>query len=201
MLSQARSKEILGFLPRWASSRLHVVAGVKWCLHICLTNEDFKPLCNTLFLENMKIYFYFLSFLDNEMAQFIGFNSLPPGIYFCDSKCVNFKHNLEIGILSFQVSITMELMPHSIEVNIVSGNGLVPSGNKPLPEPGNVDPDLYCHMASLGHIELILVEDKDQPILYGQHNQCWWHGDIWSQVIICGGTDCDLPEYSDLSIQ
>ena len=37
---------------------------------------------------------------------------------------------------------------------IGSGNVLVPSGNKPLPEP-NDDLDLWHHMASLGHNELI----------------------------------------------
>ena len=39
-------------------------------------------------------------------------------------------------------------------VNIGSGNGWVPSGNKPLPK-ANVDPDLCRHIASLGHNELI----------------------------------------------
>ena len=34
-------------------------------------------------------------------------------------------------------------------VNISLGNGLVPSGNKPLPQP-NVDSDLCRHVASLG---------------------------------------------------
>ena len=41
-------------------------------------------------------------------------------------------------------------------VNIGSGNGLVPSGNKPLPEPMLTQIHVACdHMASLGHIELI----------------------------------------------
>ena len=39
-----------------------------------------------------------------------------------------------------------------IEVNIGSGNGLVPSGNKLLPGP--MLTDLCRHMASLGHNEL-----------------------------------------------
>ena len=39
-------------------------------------------------------------------------------------------------------------------VNIGSGNGLVPSGNKPLP---NDDPDLCHHMVSLDQNELIGV--------------------------------------------
>ena len=37
-------------------------------------------------------------------------------------------------------------------VNIDSGNGLVPSGNKPLPEP--MLTQICCHMVSLGHNEL-----------------------------------------------
>ena len=42
---------------------------------------------------------------------------------------------------------------HWWSVNFGSGNGLVPSGNKPLPEP-MFDPDLCHHMAWLGHNEL-----------------------------------------------
>ena len=41
---------------------------------------------------------------------------------------------------------------HWWSVNIDSGNGLVSSGNKPLPEP--MLTDLCRHMASLGHSEL-----------------------------------------------
>ena len=54
-----------------------------------------------------------------------------------------------------------------IWVNIGSGNGLMPSGNKPLPEPTltdifitwtNVDRYLYCHIASLRINELNLMK-------------------------------------------
>ena len=38
------------------------------------------------------------------------------------------------------------------KVSIVSSNGMVPSGNKPLLEP--INPDLCHHMASLAHNEL-----------------------------------------------
>ena len=41
------------------------------------------------------------------------------------------------------------------DVNIVSGNGLVPSGNKPLPEP--MLTQFYVSLASLGHNELTLI--------------------------------------------
>ena len=68
---------------------------------------------------------------------------------------------------------------HWWDINIDSGNGLVPAGTRPLPEPmltqiyvaiwrwlgavrqqtitwPNVRPDVCCHMASLGHNELTL---------------------------------------------
>ena len=49
-------------------------------------------------------------------------------------------------------------------VNIGSGYGLVPSGNKPLPNVtgANVDPDLSRHMALLGHNEL---KHKAEPYI------------------------------------
>ena len=40
----------------------------------------------------------------------------------------------------------------------VMAYGLVPSGNKPLPEFHNVVPDLCCHLASLGHNELPVIQ-------------------------------------------
>ena len=56
-------------------------------------------------------------------------------------------------------------------VNIVSGNGLVPSGNKPLPEP-MLTQFLGRLMASLGHNELkkvnaIKIAHKISIILFG----------------------------------
>ena len=48
---------------------------------------------------------------------------------------------------SFQVDV---FGPHWWEVNIGSGNGLVPSGSKPLPEPMLTQ----IHIVSLGHNEL-----------------------------------------------
>ena len=53
-------------------------------------------------------------------------------------------------------------------VNIGSGNGLVPSGNKPLLSWANGDPDLCRHMVSLGHNVLNLVYDYSiswQPLM------------------------------------
>ena len=47
---------------------------------------------------------------------------------------------------------------HWPSFNIGSGNGLVPSGNKPLPEPMLAMTQISCcHMASLGHNELSLI--------------------------------------------
>ena len=57
--------------------------------------------------------------------------------YVCDFKCVNFKCCLGIDILSIQVVIILEWMPYDLvdgkQGSIGSSNGLVPSGNKPLP--------------------------------------------------------------------
>ena len=53
-------------------------------------------------------------------------------------------------------------------VNNGSGNGLVPSGNKPLPEPMLTNIDLRCHMASLSHRELKYV------LLCSHQHACWW---------------------------
>ena len=44
--------------------------------------------------------------------------------------------------------------PHKWEVNIGSGNDLVPSGSKPLPSRTKFDRELYGHVASLGYDEL-----------------------------------------------
>ena len=65
-------------------------------------------------------------------------NSLAPGGFDYSLKLVNSKLISKINISSiflwncYQVNATK---PHWSLVNIGSGNGLVPSGNKPLPEP------------------------------------------------------------------
>ena len=56
-------------------------------------------------------------------------------------------------IIFANISCAFSLKCQLSRVNIGSGNGLVPSGNKPFP--ANIDPDLWPHMASLGHNELI----------------------------------------------
>ena len=59
--------------------------------------------------------------------------------------------------------------PYLWSVNIGSGNGLGPSGNKPLPEAitwTNVDQVLWCHMASLRHNELTYFKCGYQSLSY-----------------------------------
>ena len=73
-----------------------------------------------------------------------------------NSKLVIFKHIWRIDIFSFSLWNCLQVnatRPHWWLVNIGSGNGLVPSGTKPLPEL-MFDSDLYRHMASAGHNEL-----------------------------------------------
>ena len=65
-------------------------------------------------------------------------NSLTPGRCGCNLKSVMFKLISRIDILSISCEIAPRWMPQDLIwwlVNIGSGNGLVPSGNKPLPEP------------------------------------------------------------------
>ena len=52
--------------------------------------------------------------------------------------------------------------PHHWDVNIVSGNGLVPSGNKPLPEPMFTQISGCHHMVSLSPIELTWLRQNGQ---------------------------------------
>ena len=50
-------------------------------------------------------------------------------------KLVIFKLTSRIDILSIYFEIALRWRPHWSLVNIGSGNGLIPSGNKLLPEP------------------------------------------------------------------
>ena len=66
------------------------------------------------------------------------FNSLAPGKFEWNFGFVVFKRILVIddrGICCEIAQIWMSLDFTDDQVNIGSGNGLVPSGNKPLPEP------------------------------------------------------------------
>ena len=56
-------------------------------------------------------------------------------------------------IVAWALAVKLLSGKYQWEINIGSGDCLMPSGNKPLPEP-YADQDLCCHMASLGHNEL-----------------------------------------------
>ena len=67
----------------------------------------------------------------------VAFNSLAPGKFECNFRYVIFKQILVIdgwGVLWICPNMNVTGL-HWWSVNIGSGNGLVPSGNKPLPEP------------------------------------------------------------------
>ena len=65
-----------------------------------------------------------------------------------------FLSNETWDILSIQVyySKMNAKGPHWLYIDIGSGNGLLPSGNKPLSEP--MLTEIYVYIASLGHNEL-----------------------------------------------
>ena len=68
----------------------------------------------------------------------------------CDFKFINFKH---IDILSIQEEKYPRMYARGSHwwVNIGSGNGLVPSGTKPLPEPllTKISDTIWCHYATM----------------------------------------------------
>ena len=92
-------------------------------------------------------------------------NSLTPGRCSCNLKLIIFKLMSRIDVLSLSCEIVLRWMPHWWFIKIGSDNGLVPPGNKPLPEP-DVDPDLDCHMASLGHNEITQLKSFLQTHLF-----------------------------------
>ena len=64
------------------------------------------------------------------------FNSLAPGEFEWKFRYVIFKQILVIDGWGIACEIARNVIGlHWWSVNIVSGNGLVPSGNKPSPEP------------------------------------------------------------------
>ena len=67
-----------------------------------------------------------------------GFNSLVPGKFEWNFRHVIFERVLVIDLLKHLLWNCPNMIVtglHLWSVNIGSGNGLVPSGNKPLPEP------------------------------------------------------------------
>ena len=81
-------------------------------------------------------------------------NSLSPGRSACDFECVNFKHSLGIDLeYSSKYCTGINTIGSCwYWVNIGSGNGLVPSGNKPLPEPilTQIYVTMWHHQATMG---------------------------------------------------
>ena len=123
--------------------------------HICVTQPQCvnQPLLVWFHFMNKKICLHFISFEINfsvwhkwlkplwiwDKDPFILHNWLigPWGI-FLQSRLSKFQTHLSDKYIKnflwncYQVNVTT---PHWSLVNIGSGNGLVPSGNKPLPEP------------------------------------------------------------------
>ena len=63
-------------------------------------------------------------------------NSLDPGICGSSFESVTFEHMLAIKFMTTSREIPLRWMPmNTLDDNIGSGNGLVPTGNQPLPEP------------------------------------------------------------------
>ena len=134
------------------------------------------------------------------MAQ--GVNSLSPGKFEWNFRYVIFKQILLIDGSGISCEIALILNAkglHWWSVNIGSGNGLVLSGNKPLPGPV-LTQDLCRHMASLGHNELnsLFVENKDPLIPYSQYHRCWWPGIPGTQAISSYDIDLVLFEYASV---
>ena len=79
------------------------------------------------------------------------FNSLAAVKFLWNFKYAIFKRILVIGGWGISCEINCPDMNviglHWWSVNIGSGNGLVPSGNKPLPEPmlTQISVDIWCH--------------------------------------------------------
>ena len=95
----------------------------------------------------------------------LGFNVLthwsPGDVAAILNVCI-FAVSSIIDILEIFAEIVLRWMPQNSnkKVNIGSGNGLVPSGNKPLPEP-NVGNDLRCRME---HLLWVLFRNKKREM-------------------------------------
>ena len=92
---------------------------------------------------------------------------------------------------------------HWWSVNIGTGNGLVLSGNKPLPEP--VLPQICRHMASLGHSELI-QRNSDAELngisfvvrpnkLLNKLSSCQWIETPWRSYDVTNEVDFSFDIY------
>ena len=78
-------------------------------------------------------------------------NSWAPGRYDNNFKSIIFKSITQISSWCTGCEIALGCMPQNLTVNIGSGNGLVPLGNKPSPEPmlTLVYAAVWCHYATM----------------------------------------------------
>ena len=95
------------------------------------------------------------------------FNSLAPGRFEWYFRYVIFKQILVTGDWGISCPDMNVIGLHWWPVNIGSGNGLVPSGNKPLPEP--MLTQICHHMASLGQNELKCQCHMPRESIYWSH--------------------------------
>ena len=98
--------------------------------------------------HNKWIIFVYIIFSLNILG--VNINSLAPGKFEWKFRYVIFKWILVIDGWSISCEIALIWMPlglHWWSVNIGSGNGLVTSGNKPLPEPmlTQIFVAIWCH--------------------------------------------------------
>ena len=96
-------------------------------------------------------------------------NSLSPGRCVCDLKCLNFIPNLGIDVLTVQGNSTMRWMAVDL-AKIGSGNGLVLSGNQPLPEPvlTKIAVAIWHHLATILIWHCKLRQKGDELTHWGQ---------------------------------
>ena len=104
---------------------------------------------------------------------------MAPGKFEWKFRYVIFKRILVIdgwGISCEIALIWMSLGLHWWSVNTGSGNGLVPSGNKPLPEP--MLTQISRHLASQGHNEFTVISNYIPNFLWDviSKNLHWSYG-------------------------
>ena len=91
------------------------------------------------------------------LSVYVRLTHCPQGDGVAISKRVISKHMSRIGFMKIFFVKLLSGECHRIPwwwINIGSGNGLVPAGNKPLPEP--ILTQIYVIMSSLGHNKLTL---------------------------------------------
>ena len=104
-----------------------------------------------------------------------------------DMAVISNGYFLQYIVMIAVLCISSEIAPqvnttglHSWQVNIGSGNGLVPSGSKSLPDP--LLTKFYCHMASAGVSELRYDDFHTRKCIWKCHMQ---NGSHFAQAFIC----------------